>query len=125
MRTSHERDRSKRFIVIDRSLENTNNSHMKIAPISEINIQLSAPSDAVKRGKTVLTMDRDDSAARLEPVAGGDWRDSEGRLARLERAGTLTRAKETPVLDIFDKPRPKPKEGASLFVALRVEREIG
>lgn len=98
---------------------------MKIASISQTKNQLSALIDAVKRGETVLITDRDRPVARLEPVASSDWHDPEGRLARLERAGTLARAKGLPALDILDEPRPKSKEGASVLAALLEEREAG
>jgi antitoxin (DNA-binding transcriptional repressor) of toxin-antitoxin stability system len=98
---------------------------MKIASISQTKNQLSALLDLVKQGETVLIMDRDRPVARLEPVVSTEFADDEGRLARLERAGIIRRAKAPPPLDILREPPPKPKEGGSVLQALLEEREEG
>jgi antitoxin (DNA-binding transcriptional repressor) of toxin-antitoxin stability system len=97
---------------------------MKIASISQTKNQLSALLDLVKQ-VTVLIMDRDRPVARLEPVVSTEFADDEGRLARLERAGIIRRAKAPPPLDILREPPPKPKEGGSVLQALLEEREEG
>jgi len=98
---------------------------MKIASISQTKNQLSALIDAVKQGETVLIMDRDRPVARLEPVTSGDWDDPEGRLARLERAGVLRRAKaKLRPTSLWGRPVKLP-EGVSVLEALLEERETG
>ncbi len=62
---------------------------MRRATITEAKNGLSALIDQVKAGETVVITDRGRPVARLEPATVAD--DDEGRLARLERAGLITR----------------------------------
>jgi antitoxin (DNA-binding transcriptional repressor) of toxin-antitoxin stability system len=95
---------------------------MKQASVSEAKNQLSALLDHVKNGASVLILDRGRAVARLEGVSGESGHD---RLARLERAGALRRARgPVPAKLIAEKP-PSPKPGASALDALREEREGG
>jgi prevent-host-death family protein len=67
---------------------------MKTATISETRNSLSALLDRVRHGETVLITDRGRPVARLQPVASAeDPGPDEGRLARLERAGIIRRAR--------------------------------
>jgi prevent-host-death family protein len=93
---------------------------MKTATISEAKNQLSRLISRVKRGETVLILDRDRPVARLVPAGlaeGGD----EGRLAELESRGVLRRARLAPL-----KKLPEPIElpgGASVLEGLLELRE--
>jgi prevent-host-death family protein len=71
---------------------------MKIATISEAKNGLSALLDRVRHGESILITDRSRPVARLEPVvsSGSD----EGRLARLERAGVIRRARRGRIEEI-------------------------
>ena len=92
---------------------------MKTATISEAKNQLSRLISHVKRGETVLILDRDRPVARLVPadVAAGD---DEGRVTELERRGVLRRAALTPPKRL-PAPIDLPK-GASVLEALLEER---
>jgi prevent-host-death family protein len=75
---------------------------MKKASISEAKNTLSALLDRVKRGATVLIVDRGRPVARLEPI--GDGAGSDGRLAQLVREG-LARPPRGPLPpDVFTAP---------------------
>lgn len=93
---------------------------MKIATITEAKNKLSALLDIVKAGETVVIVDRGIPVARLEPAAKAD--DDEGRLARLERAGTITRAKKPFPEWIFTTEPPRVSSGLSAVEALLEER---
>lgn len=96
---------------------------MKIATITEAKNKLSALLDIVKTGETVVIVDRGIPVARLEPAARA--KDDEGRLARLERAGIITRAKGRIPESFFTTPPPKLPPGISLVEALLEERREG
>jgi prevent-host-death family protein len=96
---------------------------MKIATITEAKNKLSALLDFVKAGETVVIVDRGIPVARLEPAQRA--KDDEGRLARLERAGIITRAKQPIPEWFFNTPPPKGKPGVSLVDALLEERREG
>jgi prevent-host-death family protein len=95
---------------------------MRSTSISETKAKLSALLDLVQAGETVTITDRGKPVARIVPAA--DAGDVEGRLARLERAGLITRPKGPP-LDVeafLAKPRPR-IEG--VLEALLEERRTG
>ncbi len=98
---------------------------MKRASITETKNHLSALIAAVKRGETILIMERGRPVARLEPVGTNEDEDVEARLARLERAGIVKRSKTTKPNPLLLKPPPKLKSGASVLQALLEEREEG
>jgi len=94
------------------------------ATITEAKNQLSALIDRVKSGESVLILDRGIPVARLDSaVTAGD---DEGKLARLERAGLVTRprnpgaAKEV----LSRQPTPLP-DGVSAVEMLLEERRSG
>lgn len=93
---------------------------MKNATISQTKNRLSAYLDLVRRGETVLILDRDKPVAYLVPAgtgAGGE----DARLAELERLGILRRPAQRPLRKL-----PPPLElpgGAGLLDALLAERE--
>ena len=93
---------------------------MKIATITEAKNKLSALLDIVKAGETVVIVDRGIPVARLEPAARSN--DDEGRLARLERAGIITRAKKPFKSALLDKPPMKLPPGVSALEFLLEER---
>jgi len=96
---------------------------MKIATITEAKNKLSALLDIVKAGETVVIVDRGIPVARLEPAAGA--KDDEGRLARLERAGIITRAKGPIPEWFFTTPPPKGLPGVNLSDYIIEERREG
>ena len=64
---------------------------MRRATITEAKNGLSSLIDRVKGGETILITDRGVPVARLAPAAATAVPDDEGRLARLERTGVITR----------------------------------
>jgi prevent-host-death family protein len=102
------------------------NSLMKTATISETKNQLSALLDRVRHGETILITDRNQPVARLEPVVrGSDAGPDEGRLARLERAGVIRRARHGRLEEIVRVPPPTPEAGGDIVAALLEERKSG
>ncbi len=97
---------------------------MKRATITEVKNGLSALIDQVKAGETVLITDRGVPVARLEPATTSANDDDEGRLARLERAGLLTRGTGD-VRMILDRPLVKTIDGSSVVDIVLEERESG
>ena len=97
---------------------------MKKASITETKNHLSALLDRVRRGETVLILDRGEPVARLEPVRPED-EDPEGRLARLERQGIIKRARKTLPESFYATRPPRPRKGVSIVEALLEERREG
>lgn len=96
---------------------------MKTASITEAKNGLSALIDRVKAGESVVITDRGVPVAVLEPVAEQvDW---DERLARLERAGLITRGTGTPPLDKIRAQRPTPRDGADIVQIVLEERRSG
>lgn len=94
---------------------------MKRASISEAKNKLSALIDQVKNGETIVITDRGQPVARLEPV--GAIESDDERIARLERAGIIRRARDKGAIkEILSKPPIRLKSGASLLQALLDER---
>jgi prevent-host-death family protein len=97
---------------------------VKRATISETKNNLSALIRRVKRGETILILDRDTPVARLVPVPPAEKSDEE-RLARLEKAGIVRRGTgKYPERILRHKPVKLPP-GVSLLDALLKEREEG
>jgi prevent-host-death family protein len=93
---------------------------MKKATISETKNRLSAYLELVKRGETVLILERDRPIARLVPVEVAGRGDG-ARLAELERLGIVRRAVRRPSRKL-----PPPivlPAGVSLVDAVLDERE--
>ncbi len=93
---------------------------MRTASISEAKARLSALLDLVKAGETVTITDRGRPVARIVPAFSSD--DEEGRLARLERAGLITRPKGPPLDVEAFLARPRPRSKRSVVEALLEER---
>ena len=99
---------------------------MKIATISETKNRLSALLDRVRHGESILITDRSRPVARLEPVvSGGDAGPDEGRLARLERAGDIRRARRGRLDEIVRVPPPATEPGGDILTAVLEERRSG
>jgi prevent-host-death family protein len=99
---------------------------MKMATISETKNSLSALLDRVRHGETVLVTDRGRPVARIEPVAAAEEPGiDQGRLARLERAGIIRRAREERLDEIARVPPPPPVAGGDILAALLDERRGG
>jgi antitoxin (DNA-binding transcriptional repressor) of toxin-antitoxin stability system len=94
---------------------------MEKATISELKNHLSAYLKKVRAGHTVLVLDRDQPVARLERVDSGPHADD--RLARLERAGLLRRARSPLPIEMLRSPAPKAR--TSVVQALLDERREG
>lgn len=99
---------------------------MKRATISETKNSLSALLDRVRHGETVLITDRSRPVARLEPVSSAqDSGPEDGRLARLERAGIIRRARHGRLDEILRESPPAPEPGGDVLAALLDERRSG
>lgn len=96
---------------------------MRTATITEAKNGLSSLIDRVRAGETVLITDRGRPVARLEPVATRG--DGEGRLLRLERAGSLRIGDGAPPIDMLRRPAPRLTAGASAVQNLIEERRLG
>lgn len=98
---------------------------MKKASITQTKNQLSALIERVKRGDTVLILDRGKPVARLEAASGLGGEAEDGLLDELERSGIIRRAEQPPDDDSpFDDPPPLPGR-ASALDALLEERSEG
>jgi prevent-host-death family protein len=93
---------------------------MKRATISHAKNHLSELLASVKRGESVLILERDRPIARIVPIDASQQSDDE-RLADLERRGIIRRAAKPP-----RKTLPRPIDwpaGVSLLEALIADRE--
>lgn len=96
------------------------------ATISQVKNGLSAYLRRVRSGESVLVLDRRIPVARIVPVARGpentpetDDVDESARIARLERAGTLSRRSPESPLNVLGEPF---AAGARILDALLEER---
>lgn len=96
---------------------------MKVATISEAKNRLSELLQRVRRGETVLILDRDRPVARIEPIAGAS--PDRERLKELERRGVLRRAKRRPGAHFLKSLPPAPKVHVDVVGALLAERDEG
>jgi prevent-host-death family protein len=93
---------------------------VRSATISEAKNHLSQLLARVKRGESVLILERSRPIARIVPIEAASRTDDE-RLAELERRGVIRRASKPPL-----KKLPPPIElpvGVSILDALLQERE--
>lgn len=97
---------------------------MLVATITEVKNTLSALIDRVRGGESVLIVDRGIPVARLESAVGSDL-DRDGKIARLERAGTIRAASQPPASELLAERPPQMRRGASAVAALRDERRSG
>ena len=91
---------------------------MEKATISELKNRLSAYLKKVRAGHSVLIFDRDQPVARLESVGSGAPHDD--KLARLEAAGLIRRARSRPAAESLR--AAAPVAGRSVMDALIAER---
>jgi prevent-host-death family protein len=96
---------------------------MKKATISEAKNTLSELLRAVRRGETVLILDRNVPVAKLVPVYSDD-QDAPDALASLVRDGGATPPRrKLAVGEFLSMPRPKLRKGVSLLRALLADRQ--
>lgn len=95
----------------------------RTATITEAKNKLSALIDIVKSGESVLILDRGIPVARLESAITAD--DDEGKLARLERAGLITRPKKPWDPSVLEGELPKLTGGGSIVDTVIEERRSG
>ena len=98
---------------------------MKTATLTETKNHLSALIDQVRHGETILILDRGRAVARLTSVLAEASVEPDGRVDRLERQGTLRRARAPKDAALFNRPRPKASGGASIVYVLLDERRDG
>jgi prevent-host-death family protein len=96
---------------------------MKKASITETKNNLSALIDGLRGGSPVLIVDRGRPVARLEPVAGPDEGEQDGRLSRLVRDGVLRPRRTGPRAALFS--ASPPRANASAVELLINERREG
>lgn len=95
---------------------------MRRTSITEAKNNLSSLIDRVRRGESVLILDRDRPVARLEPVGPTDVAGADGPwLARLVHDGILAPAVKPLSKRCLPKPV-KPARPASIVDALRADR---
>ncbi len=110
------------FMAGDDIAWNGYNSQMTRAGLTETKNNLSAMVDQVRRGETVLLLDRGKPVARLEPILGIEGGHLD-RVVRLERQGVLRRPSAAVPRDVVARPGPTPRNGASGLRALLEERQ--
>ena len=97
---------------------------MKATSITETKNKLSALLDEVKRGETILILDRGRPVARIvsavDPAADAD----DGRLLRLEREGAIRRGEALLDSSFVDTMPKLPSDCESPLQALLEEREF-
>jgi prevent-host-death family protein len=98
---------------------------MKTATTSETKNGLSALLDRVRHGESILITDRSQPIVRLEPVLGAGDAGPDGRLARLERAGVIRRARRSRLEEIVRVPPTAPEPGGDIVAAVLEERRSG
>jgi prevent-host-death family protein len=97
---------------------------MKTASISDAKNRLSELLVRVKRGESILILERDQPIARIVPIEKSAV-DSDDGLAELERTGVLQRPRRKPGPDLLGSLPPMPDSGAGALAALLAEREDG
>jgi len=100
------------------------NGQMKSANLSVVKDDLSGFVERARRGQVVRILVRGRPAADLVPIAADDADDESARMAALERAGVLRRARRPMTDDVFKK-GPRPRRGGSIVDALLAERASG
>jgi prevent-host-death family protein len=99
-------------------------SLVKKASISTAKNRLSALIDLVRKGETVTITDREQPVAQLTPLPPSSV-SSSSRLAALERAGLVKRARTIASKHLLDRLPPMPHTEADVLAALLAERDEG
>lgn len=97
---------------------------MKKATITQLKNDLSAFLEMIKKGATILILDRNIPVATLSPTHALP-QDGDGRVMRLERAGQLRRGEGKAIVAFLKLPVPRPRQRVSLLEALLEERSEG
>ena len=95
---------------------------MKTASITETKNRLSALLDEVRRGETIIILDRNRPVARLEPISEEPEWIGEAQFARLEREGLLRRSRKPLSSQFLKSNPPASRARKSLLDALLEER---
>lgn len=98
---------------------------MLVATVSEAKNGLSALLDRVRAGESVLILDRGIPVARLESAVSGAHDEAGGRIARLQRSGTVRATRSQSHAELLSRRPPRPRKGASALNALLEERDEG
>jgi prevent-host-death family protein len=98
---------------------------MRTATITETKNHLSALIHAVRRGESIIVMDRKKPVARIESVSPASVEGPDGRLNRLQREGVLLSARGGRVDGVLKSPPPRPRKPVSAVRALCSERAEG
>jgi antitoxin (DNA-binding transcriptional repressor) of toxin-antitoxin stability system len=96
---------------------------MKKASITEAKNRLRALIDGLKRGASVLMVDRGRPVARLEPVTRLGEGEQAGRLSRLIAKGVVRPAREPLASSLFTSQPPRPKGDTSAVATLVADRQ--
>lgn len=98
---------------------------MKVTSITETKNRLSALIDEVKRGETIVILDRGRPVARIVSAVDPAMDQDDGRLLRLERAGAIRRGEGDLDISFVDTLPVLPADCESPLQALLEERETG
>ena len=96
---------------------------MKTVSITQAKNNLSALLDAVQHGEIIIITDRNRSVARIDSVLEYQADDRSGRMARLERQGSMLRPSKSFDTSLLDSDLPTTTGKASAVAMLRRERE--
>jgi antitoxin (DNA-binding transcriptional repressor) of toxin-antitoxin stability system len=96
---------------------------MKRASITEAQNDLRSLINGLKRGASVLIVDRGRPVARLEPVSGASAVREDDRLMRLIQKGIVRPARVALPKSLFSARLPTPKPGTSAVSVLLEERQ--
>jgi antitoxin (DNA-binding transcriptional repressor) of toxin-antitoxin stability system len=88
---------------------------MKTATLTKAKNRLGALIDQIRHGETILILDQGRAVARLTSVLAEESSAPKGRVERLERQGILHRAQAPKSPQLFQRPRPVPREAPAFW----------
>jgi len=98
---------------------------MKTATITETKNHLSALINAVRRGETVIVLDRSKPVARIERIAQSGSEKTDARMERLQREGVILGPQKGRLKTILERRPPRPERPVSVVELLCNERVEG